>query len=304
MLKHQRGAVRAVMDMSLFVLLLLSGLLFNASGFLRKYSYINESMTWAAAQIYCRERFTDLATVDSIDDVNTMLKTVNDGYRGSVWIGLKRGSPSRWGWSIGDDLSQYSGWGLGHPGLGPCGYFAFGYWYDLECSSPMLFACYDENVGNIMIKQWRSWRDAQIYCRQHYTDLAVIRSPEEQKQLHAIFVDGPWVWIGLFWSPWLWSDQWSHFFRNWADGHPIINNDCVAMSTTDSGKWVQHSCEQNNRFICYEVYKKQFIRLNLSCDGNCNLNDPSLQTDILNQIRKKLQSVGLGNYISLKWGKK
>ncbi|KAI7809326.1 putative macrophage mannose receptor 1-like [Triplophysa rosa] len=87
-------------------------------------------------------------------------------------------------------------------------------------------------------------------------------------------------------------------------GSGSVCSGALGCGLTNGASSSQHSCEQNNRFICSEVYKKQIIRLNLSCDGNCNLNDPSLKTDILNQVREKLQSVGLGDYIVLNWGEK
>ncbi|XP_026054340.1 uncharacterized protein LOC113040228 [Carassius auratus] len=84
------------MDGSLFVLLLLSGLFPSSSALSRQYHYINVRMSWPEAQSYCRERFTDLATVDSMDDVNRLVNIVDAGYSGSVWIGLKRGTQKRW----------------------------------------------------------------------------------------------------------------------------------------------------------------------------------------------------------------
>nr|XP_055057051.1 secretory phospholipase A2 receptor-like [Misgurnus anguillicaudatus] len=289
MVKHQRGAVTAVMNMSLFVLLLLLGLLCSASGLPRKYHYISKYMTWTDAQSYCRATYTDLATADSMDDVNMMIKTVDSGYIGSVWIGLQRATQSQWVWSNGDDtLKQYNNWGDKNPsGTNPYAFFANGYWYNfVPWSDRMLFACYNESIGNIKIIQWDSWRGAQSYCRQYYTDLAIIRSAAENDQLYADFGNGPWVWFGLFLDSWQWSDQWNRFFRYWADGYPTQFGDCAAFSTSDSGKWVHYSCDQLHQFICYEdmtLRERQMIRLKLSCDGKCNMNDPSLQSATMNE---------------------
>ncbi|KAI7809176.1 putative macrophage mannose receptor 1-like [Triplophysa rosa] len=179
MLKHQKGAVRAVMDMSVFVLLLLSGLLCSASGLWREYHYINQSMSWSAAQSYCRVRFTDLATVDSMNDVNRTMNKVNDGYSGSVWIGLNRGTQSRWGWSTGDDtLAQYSPWYPGDPnGDGECVLFKDNGWCDCSFTYKLYFVCYDETTGNIIKTILKNWTDAQSYCRKYDTDLATIHNP-------------------------------------------------------------------------------------------------------------------------------
>ncbi|XP_051557680.1 macrophage mannose receptor 1-like [Myxocyprinus asiaticus] len=242
----------------LLVLFLLSGLFWSSSGLSRQYHYINERMSWNDAQSYCRSRYTDLATVDSMNDVSRLVKTVDAGYSGSVWIGLKRGTQSHWGWSVGDNtLTQYSGWKPGKPdGEGECVYFAFGFWLNYPCSKRLYFVCYNESTGYNMIKAWKNWTEAQSYCRQYYTDLATIRSSEEQSQLYSIVGDGPWVWIGLFQDSWEWSDQWSLFFRYWAAGQPSQSSgsgDCVGMLTTDSGRWASDSCDLKRPFICHGV---------------------------------------------------
>lgn len=98
-----------------------------------------------------------------------------------------------------------------------------------------------------------SWRDAQSYCRKHHTDLASIRSPEQQR---LISDKSSSVWIGLFLDSWQWSDKWNLNFRHWTTGYPshiLGSGDCAAMSTdiSDSGKWFHHSCDQSFAFICY-----------------------------------------------------
>ncbi|XP_073710803.1 macrophage mannose receptor 1-like [Misgurnus anguillicaudatus] len=304
MMKKQRGAVKSLMEMSLIMLLMPSGILSSTSDIMRKYYYINQSMTWAAAQSYCKQKHIDLATVDSMNDVNKLINTVDPGYRGSVWIGLNRATQGRWVWSTGDDtVSQYSNWMAGEPnGDGPCIDVSKGLWNDCPCYYAWNFVCYNESVGNVLITTPKNWNDALSYCRQYHTDLGAARSSVEQNQLSNVSGNGPWAWIGLFFDSWQWSDLRKFYFRYWAAGQPT-SGDCVAMSTTDSGKWATYSCDQSRPFICYDVYQKQVIRLNLSCDRKCNMDDPSLQAVILNEISKKLKSVGLGNYIRINWGK-
>ncbi|XP_057188915.1 secretory phospholipase A2 receptor-like isoform X2 [Triplophysa rosa] len=297
MLKLQSGAVRAVMDMSLFVLLLLSGLLCSASGFQREYYYVNTKMSWSDAQRYCRENYNYLATVDSMNDVNKMMNTVNDGYSGSVWIGLKRPTQRSWAWSMGNEtLTEYSAWWGSQPsGGGDCVFFVYTAWYDYSCATNLDFVCYDETTGYILITDRKNWRDAQSYCRQYHTDLASIHSLEEQNQICSVSGDTRWVWIGLSSDSWQWSDQWSLSFTNWAAGQPSASGDCVAMSTTDSGKWIQNSCVLQYPFICYEeakFVKKQTVRFYFSHDGENSLTDSSLQTAIFNKISEKL-SIGI-----------
>ncbi|XP_073786960.1 L-selectin-like isoform X3 [Danio rerio] len=239
---------------SLFVLLLLSGLSRSNAAVSRQYHYIKLQMSWSNAQSYCRENFTDLATVDTMDDVNRLIHSVDAGYSGSVWIGLKSGTEKRWGWSNGENSSQYFNWASGMPNDdGYCVATYSGSWIVKLCSDGRYFVCY-KNTTYYMIQSARSWTDAQSYCRQYYTDLPTIHSSAENDQLNAAIMKGYYIWIGLYRDPWEWSDQWDLRFRYWASGQPNqrVGTDCVSMSTTDSGKWSQESCNVLHPFICYE----------------------------------------------------
>nr|XP_055057238.1 macrophage mannose receptor 1-like [Misgurnus anguillicaudatus] len=262
-------------------------------------------MTWTQAQSYCRERYTDLATVDSMDDVNTMMNTVNDGYSGSVWIGLQNTTQSRWVWSNGEDtISQYSAWNPGDPSDGSyCVAFISNAWHGFPCGTELYFVCFNEMTGYILMNSYKNWTDAQGYCKQYHTDLPTIHNSQEQSQLYAVVGDGPWAWIGLYLDSWQWSDQWNLAFRNWATGYTYRTSgfgDCVTMSTV-SKKWVQSPCNELHHFFCFLDVKIQTVRLNLSLDGKYNLHDPSLQTAILKKISEKLKSAGLNSFNTISW---
>uniref|UniRef100_A0A672KDL2 Macrophage mannose receptor 1-like n=1 Tax=Sinocyclocheilus grahami TaxID=75366 RepID=A0A672KDL2_SINGR len=123
------------------------------------------------------------------------------------------GTQKRWGWSNGENTSsQYYNWDSGHA---------------------------------------KNWSDAQSYCRQHHTDLPTIHNSEQNNQMNRIILSGWYIWFGLFRDSWEWSDKWSRFFRHWAVGQPSGSGDCVSMSTADSGKWFQHSCDLQHHFICH-----------------------------------------------------
>ncbi|XP_039532869.1 L-selectin-like [Pimephales promelas] len=298
------------MDRSVFVLLLLSGLFWSSSALSRQYHYINVRMSWPEAQSYCREKYTDLATVDTMDDVNRLVNIVDAGYSGSVWIGLKRGTQKRWAWSNGENtLTQYSAWYAGEPkNENKCGFIANGVWKSYSCSAQFFFMCYSESEY-IRVQTSKNWTDAQSYCRQRHTDLPTIDNSEEQNKIKSIIPSGSSVWIGLFQDSWEWSDKWSRFFRNWAAGQPSQTSgsgDCVGMSTTDTGKWAHENCDLQRPFICHgegEIIKKQIVRLKLSCNGECTLNDPSRQTAILNEISEKLKSMRLESDSKISWRK-
>lgn len=120
---------------------------------LRKYYYVDTLMTWAGAQRYCREEYTDLATFESTDDVSRLPPDTKP-YR---WIGLSddpkswRGTmgndPNSWRWSSTGETSRtgYQNWAAGKPAnaLQPCAVMlADGRWNEYSCESALYFICY------------------------------------------------------------------------------------------------------------------------------------------------------------------
>uniref|UniRef100_A0A8D2ZTY5 C-type lectin domain-containing protein n=1 Tax=Scophthalmus maximus TaxID=52904 RepID=A0A8D2ZTY5_SCOMX len=65
---------------------------------LRQYHYVARPMIWADAQSFCRLSFTDLATIESIEEMNQLINTVSSA-GSDVWIGLY--STIEWRWSDG-----------------------------------------------------------------------------------------------------------------------------------------------------------------------------------------------------------
>uniref|UniRef100_A0A4W5MXG3 C-type lectin domain-containing protein n=1 Tax=Hucho hucho TaxID=62062 RepID=A0A4W5MXG3_9TELE len=92
------------MDKKVLVLFL-SGLYTLSSCLAHEYHFVNMSKNWTEAQRYCREKYTDLATIDNMEDMNRLVNTVDSGYNGSAWIGLYNGVNS-WRWSL-EDMDYY-----------------------------------------------------------------------------------------------------------------------------------------------------------------------------------------------------
>ncbi|KAL7851013.1 hypothetical protein AOLI_G00213690 [Acnodon oligacanthus] len=274
----------------------------------RLHYFVSNSTTWTEAQTYCRQRFTDLATVDSIKDMSRLMKAVDVGYSGSLWIGLTQAAQPRWGWSRGDELlSNFSNWDAETPnGNGRCAFTIDGVWRDYDCGVALYFVCYYEGTGYILVQTSKTWYDAQSYCRATYTDLASIRSPWEQKQVTSLVNKGISLWVGLFLDTWQWSDQWSLLFRNWASGQPSSgNSSCAAVVMGDSGKWIADNCSLRHPFICYidaeRKRKNQTVKVTVSSNGKVDLNDPFVKVTLLNEIEKQLKSQGMANNTKLSW---
>ncbi|KAK7910396.1 hypothetical protein WMY93_015080 [Mugilogobius chulae] len=220
-----------------------------------------ENKTFICCDEYCREHFTDLATVKHMRDLER-LRAAADGQT-DVWIGLYQTSSDlirrKWHWS--QPEIKYSGeWAPGEPsdkGAGTtrenCAAInAGGNWFDTNCKSKYsCFVCYDESSNTtVLINEEKTWLEAQQYCRANHTDL--MSGPGQQRLFEAKYPNRPamWCWIGLSRDTWGWSDGSNSTFRNLkteVDPHP---KKCAAL--VDQGQWKDDDCTENKPFICYD----------------------------------------------------
>ncbi|XP_046906677.1 C-type mannose receptor 2-like isoform X2 [Hypomesus transpacificus] len=269
-------------------------------------------LSWPAAQSYCREHFVDLATVDSMEDMQNMLNQTGlvTGY---VWTGLTRNrSVSSWKWSLSGSQfyrkgeTEYRNWAQPEPITGqPCAALVSnetGVWRDYACTNTYSFVC--SHSGNdpgklkyILVLEPRTWRDAQMYCRQNYTDLASIRNQAENIEIQQLVLgqnSSAIVWIGLFKDDWKWSDQSTSSFRYWGIDQPLDSNtyDCADTHPHDSWQWFSHdSCSSSKYVICHNgstktpAKVKLVGRLELVPNLPFDLKDPAMLDSILQQIK-------------------
>ncbi|KAA0722216.1 hypothetical protein E1301_Tti019766 [Triplophysa tibetana] len=94
------------MKESVSVLLVLCGL---TTGFIRDHILVNIPKNWTDARGYCREHYTDLSTVQSIEEQQILIKLKANSK--STWIGLSRDMKNlkMFLWSDGDSYS-FSQW--------------------------------------------------------------------------------------------------------------------------------------------------------------------------------------------------
>lgn len=99
--------------------------------------FVNESKTWTEAQSYCREHYTDLASVRNQTE-NEQIKNI---ITSKAWIGLYRDS---WKWSDGSPVS-FTKWSTNEPTGGinnPCVRLHEGQWEDWACADQLYFLCH------------------------------------------------------------------------------------------------------------------------------------------------------------------
>ncbi|KAL7398979.1 hypothetical protein ABVT39_018042 [Epinephelus coioides] len=253
--------------MDTVLLLITAGLCAVSSHAERQYHFVYEQKTWTEAQSYCREKYTDLATVDNMEDVNT-LNNMTDT-RTYVWIGLYRDS---WRWSLSDTSfykhgeTEFTRWRDGEPSyINSAAHCTAmdedGLWNSLQCSDSLKVVCSyvrGSDVTFILINKSMTWTEAQSHCRVNYTDLTSVRNMTENQKVQELIPAGERVWIGLFRDSWKWSDGSSSSCRPWIPGQPDGGNQlCVAADFGYSGQWRDLSCATKLQFICYSTPTSQ-----------------------------------------------
>uniref|UniRef100_A0A8C1AFJ6 Si:dkey-11o15.8 n=1 Tax=Cyprinus carpio carpio TaxID=630221 RepID=A0A8C1AFJ6_CYPCA len=232
----------------------------------RQYHFVNENKTWTEAQRYCRQNYTDLATIDNMEEMDRLIKRVRRTYYGKAWIGLYDDINS-WRWSLDNVMfdGEFKGWfvqqQVNSGGQSLCVYMSYyrGTWSEASCYYTLPFVCYDGRVNAstsyVFVYQYSNWTEAQRYCREHHTDLVSIRNETENFKLQSLFSYYNTFWIGLYRTR-SWSDQSNSSFSNWRTGQPdnAGNSEyCTAVSFSDSGKWTDENCNTALPFTCYSA---------------------------------------------------
>ncbi|XP_071395465.1 P-selectin-like [Centroberyx affinis] len=230
------------MEGKAFVIMVLSGLCALPSCFPRQYHIIEEPKTWTEAQRYCREKFTDLATVDNQEDVAKLNEILGRHYEGSVWIGLYDDINS-WRWSLekksyyGEGEAEFRMWASNEPDN----------FYNNESWAIKA----QDSSRFVFVNESKTWTEAQSYCREKFTDLVSVKNQAENDEIK-MKNQGHDVWIGLFRDLWKWSDGRAMSFTNWNTENNQPNG-CIAEScvVTSYGKWEDWPCGQRFYFACY-----------------------------------------------------
>ncbi|RXN26725.1 macrophage mannose receptor 1-like isoform X2 [Labeo rohita] len=285
-----------------------------------QYVFVNESKTWAEAQRYCRDKFTDLATIENEQQTIQLMDTVNDDSIDLAWIGLYDDLNS-WKWTLEDsdffnageeDFRNWNNPGPDNSGERLCVYMFRGIWYTTSCTGSYYpLVCYDgrENASAtyIFIPQAQTWTEAQRYCREHHTDLVSIRNEIENQKVQSITTYNDYAWIGLYRTR-SWSDQSNSSFTYWSTWQPDTAGSCTVVSFSDSGKWADENCNYAFPFICYSelTSPRQYHFVHESktwteAQRYCRQNYTDLATiDNTDEMNRLINTVN-GSYSSLAW---
>ncbi|XP_032439684.1 C-type mannose receptor 2-like [Xiphophorus hellerii] len=224
---------------------------------LYQFHYINENKNWTEAQQYCRENHTDLATVTNMKDMERLIN-ISAGDQREAWIGLydQTHGTRTWYWSLPDVEFSETNWATGEPtdngnqGSENC---------VIVNKNLSWIDSYNETNKTHkyhLIKDMKTWQEAQSYCREKHTDLisgTKQLQDEEVKKLMDSSRD--YSHIGLFRDTCRWSDGSSFSFRHWNlqfDNQQPNRGQCAMTKFDGEGRWTNENCDNKKPFICYE----------------------------------------------------
>ncbi|KAF5891495.1 macrophage mannose receptor 1-like isoform X1, partial [Clarias magur] len=243
-------------------------LLFSACGtetyILPHYQFVNENKNWSEAQTYCREKYTDLASINNMDEMMKLRNTLKMETANQAWIGLQRGDTGRWQWSLAHQTfyrhgDTYRNWSSSKEPNDTNEFCAqietSGLWYSIACNVTLPFVCLEDENANkvsfVLIHKTMTWRDAQTYCRENYIDLLSVRNEIINEGIRNAIANYSRVWIGLFNDSWTWSDQSNSSFRYWSSNKPSGGLNCTVVSVSGQHYWSDVDCTKKLPFICH-----------------------------------------------------
>lgn len=251
-------------------LLFISGLCLSALGS-SDFHIINiAKKNYAEAKNYCRQMYTDLASVHNSIEMNHLIALVPSIDR--AWIGLETGKVWMWHWSLPYENLDFFRWKDGPPQIKNEDACAFmdkdGEWIVSDCGTKRSFVCHGNEVASgLIVTETKSWRDAQNHCRGLSSDLISIHSEEENEAVHDLS-ESENVWIGLFKDSWKWSDGSMSSFRYWLPAQPNYKDqNCTAVIFKNQGKWNDLKCARKLSFVCHGARKSIPTTTHQSTEG-------------------------------------
>uniref|UniRef100_A0A669CK89 C-type lectin domain-containing protein n=1 Tax=Oreochromis niloticus TaxID=8128 RepID=A0A669CK89_ORENI len=149
----------------------------------------------------------------------------------------------------------------------------------------------------------KSWNDAQQYCRNKSTDLAIVNSSVHIQEAQNS-VGSTEAWIGLV-KDWTWSQTGpvqSSWFNMWSPGQPGTD-ECVIIF--NDGSWSTRPCLEQRHFFCYDAATNKHIMVQIlvtwsDAQSYCRQTYTDLST--INNLQDNTQVASLmPNYFYSTW---
>ncbi|XP_062372021.1 C-type mannose receptor 2-like [Sardina pilchardus] len=242
------------------------------------FHFVDMSKTWTEAQRYCREHYTDLATIENMEDMQMMMDTAKD-YEGTAWIGLHQTAVSSWKWS--SDKFQLVKKNLT---------WTEALMYCRQHHMDLVSVTSPEIQGWVIEEAKRASTD-QVWLGLRYLCPLNI-----------------WFWVSgetVCWENWA-EEREKENRREGCGGHQR------AGALQSGGEWVSLPDSTRLNFICAAgeminincplSKRRQFVRVELQVNSSSlEVNTPEVQEVLLRQIKVKLQKNGLPEGAKLSW---
>uniref|UniRef100_A0A8C1Y301 C-type lectin domain-containing protein n=1 Tax=Cyprinus carpio TaxID=7962 RepID=A0A8C1Y301_CYPCA len=106
----------------------------------------------------------------------------------------------------------------------------------------------------VLIKEQKTWTEAQSYCREKHMDLATVQNDEDRAKLkeaaNAVNFKSV-AWIGFYRVFWHWSYQnTSISYVMWGSGDPNIPDTDEACVVVQTSGWRDRACTDQYGFFC------------------------------------------------------
>lgn len=239
----------------------------------REHFLVRQLWTWSEAQQYCKQRFDDLSTVTSQEEINSLpvaapLPCPNNTNstlyykmcQAGDWIGIYTDSNNLTKWS-GGDQEPFCAPALQTVkyGTGMCGvvWNAVDLCIPAPCAWNLSFYCM-LRFDVILVKQNMKWEEALRYCRNNYIDLVSLTSKFWMNEaVHiGLAAQAGHVWTGLRFlnGNWFWTTQKGQWYQAWSnEGEPQCpagNLRCGALAQKQ-GFWQMRDCKEKLNFLCF-----------------------------------------------------
>ncbi|KAK7163635.1 hypothetical protein R3I93_007627 [Phoxinus phoxinus] len=88
--------------------------------------------------------------------------------------------------------------------------------------------------------------------------------------------------------------------QNITESENTLTQNCLAIDT-DSWKLLKKSCTLTFSFFCSQSQGKRVVlRMKLNPDGQHDLNDPGIKSNMLAKINEKFNEIGFGDAITIR----
>ncbi|KAL2102637.1 hypothetical protein ACEWY4_001805 [Coilia grayii] len=234
-----------------------------ALGLVRDHYFVDQPMSWQEARTFCRQHYTDLSSIPNLQENNILKNILQETRFRSSWIGFHSCEHlcGYWLWSDGT-RSDYRNWASLKPypsiTMECVKMLTDGLWVSDYCSDTKPFFCIWQHREFFLVTEKMSWEEALLHCREKYTDLASMLTPQEtrlaDRRANGTQTDQVWTSLRFLAGEWLWVNERGCPRRKFTQGSlpncPAQPYSCGARSP-GLGLWENRDCEERLNFLCY-----------------------------------------------------